>query len=146
MEENIDELGYEDSNLTISNSKDISGNIHFQFHNKPKSFTGPKKFKTHREDSISIPGVTIPTGGVLHQEFEERNRKVMLNKSHSNSIKIDHRNVIIMDRQATMELFCNPKLVGNIYKAKKRFAFRLTEEICSSITIHKYPVTRHMSG
>ena len=46
MEENIDTLGEEDSNLTSSDIKEISGNSHFQFHNKMSSFTGTKKFKT----------------------------------------------------------------------------------------------------
>ena len=35
MEANIDELGYEDSDLTSSESEDRSVNSHVQFHNKP---------------------------------------------------------------------------------------------------------------
>ena len=69
-ESNIDELGDKDSNITSSDSEDISGNSHFQFYNNPASFTWPRKFKTDREDYINIPGVTTPTGVVLHQEFE----------------------------------------------------------------------------
>ena len=48
MEAKIDKLGDENSDLTISDSKDITGNSHLQFHNKPESLTGPKKFKTYR--------------------------------------------------------------------------------------------------
>ena len=67
MEAYIDKLGDEDSDLTISNRKYSSGNIHFQFHNNPESFTFPEKFKTDAEDSVKIPGVTTPTGVVLQQ-------------------------------------------------------------------------------
>ena len=45
QEVKIDELGDEDSDLTSSESKDSSGNIHFQYHNKLISLTGPDKFK-----------------------------------------------------------------------------------------------------
>ena len=64
--------------------------------------------------------MTTPTGVVLHQSFEEHKRKLILKKSHTKYINIELRNVILMNRQSTMGLFCNPKLVGNIYKAKKK--------------------------
>ena len=64
---NIYKLGYEYSNLTSSNSEYSSGNSNFQFHNKPTSFSGPKNVKTYRENSVKIPGVTIPTGVVLQK-------------------------------------------------------------------------------
>ena len=67
--------------------------------------------------------MTNPTGVVLQQAFEERNRKVLSNKIHANSIKIDLRNVILLDRQYIMDLFCNPKWVRNIYKGKKNMRF-----------------------
>ena len=70
LEAKIDDLGDEASDLTSSDSKDSSGNSHFQFHKKPTSFAGPKKFKTDPEDYVKIPGVTTPTGVVLHQAFE----------------------------------------------------------------------------
>ena len=52
LQSNIDELGYEESEITSSNSKDSSGNSHFHFHNKKTSFTGPKQFNTELEYSI----------------------------------------------------------------------------------------------
>ena len=58
MEANIYESGYEDSNLTSSDSKCSSGTSNFQYSNNPTSFTGPKKFKTDREYFVKIPGVT----------------------------------------------------------------------------------------
>ena len=118
-EENIDNLGYEESSLTSSNSEDSSGNSHLQFHNKPTSFTVTKKFKTYPEYSVKIPGVTNPTGVVLQKAFEEWNRKLLFKKIRAKSIKFDLRNIILLDRQFTMDLLCNPKLIGNIFKAKK---------------------------
>ena len=143
---NIDELGYDEYSLISYNSKDRSGNSHLQFHNKPKTFTEPKNFNTDPEDSVNKPGVTTPTGVVLQQAFEERNRKVLFKKSHVKSINIELSNVILLDIQSTMDLFCNPNMVGNIYKAEKRCAFRLTEARFSSLTRQRYLVTSHMSG
>ena len=101
--ENIVELGYEESNQTSSDSVDSSGNRHFQFHNKPSSFNGTRKFNTDPEDSVNIPVVTTPTGAVLHQSFEEWNRKVMFKKSQVNSINFELRKIILLYSQSTIE-------------------------------------------
>ena len=55
MEANIDKLEDEDQDLTISESKDSSGNSRFKFHINTTSFTGPKNFNTDREDYVNIP-------------------------------------------------------------------------------------------
>ena len=55
--------------------------------------------------------MTNPIDLVLHQIFEERNRKILFNKSHAKSIRFA--------RQYDMDLLYNSILVGNIYKAKK---------------------------
>ena len=57
---------------------------------------------------------------VLHQAFEEKNIKLLFKKSHSKSIKLELRIVVLMDSLSTMDLLCNPKLVGNMYKSKKK--------------------------
>ena len=119
MEANIDKLGDEKSDLTNFNREDGSINIHFQFHNKPTSFTGTKKFKIDREDSVKIPGVNTPSGVVIQQGFEEHNRKVLFKKSHARSINLDLSYISLLYIQSTMDPFCNLKLVGKIYKAKK---------------------------
>ena len=124
LEENIDELGDEDSNLISYDIEDNSENSHFQFHNKPTSFTGPNKFNTDPEYSVKIPGVTTPTVLVLQQEFEDRNRKVLFKNIHSDSIKLDFRNVILLGKQSTMDLLCNPNLVENIDKANKKICLQ----------------------
>ena len=68
--------------------------------------------------------MTTPTGVVLQQSFEESNSKVMLKKSHAKFIKLVLRKIILMDRQSNMDLFCNPKLVENVYKSKKNIHLR----------------------
>ena len=120
MEENIDESGNGDSDITSYNSENISVNSHLQFHNKPASLTGTRKFKIDREDSVKIPRVTIPKGVVLQQEFEEWNRKIMFKDIHAKSVKLELRNVILLVNQYIMDLLHNPRMVGNIYKAKKK--------------------------
>ena len=63
--------------------------------------------------------MTNPTGVMLNQAFEERNRKLLFKKSHTKSINIDLRKFFLLYSQSTMYLFFNTKLVGNIYNAKK---------------------------
>ena len=138
LEANIDELGDEESELTSYDRGDSSGNSHFQFHNKPTSLTVTDKFKTYPKYYVNIPGVTTPTCVVLQQAFEERNRRLTFNKSHYKSINIELRNVILLDSQSTMDQFCNPKLVGNIYKAKKKMSLQING--CTIVINHKAQV------
>ena len=120
LEENIDKLGDEDSELTSSDIKYSSGNRNFQFHDKPTSFTGTEEFNIDPEYSVKIPGVTNPTVVVLEKAFEERNRKVLFKNIHAKLFKLDLRNAILLDSQSNMDLFCNTKLVGNIYKTREK--------------------------
>ena len=106
-------------NLAVCTEKTSFGNSHFQFHNNPKLFTGPKMCKTDPEDSFKIPGMTTPASVVIHQSFEEHNRKVLFNKSHAKSVNLDLGKVILLEIQYNMDLFYNPKLDGNIFKANK---------------------------
>ena len=82
--------------------------------------------------------MTNPTGVVLQQAFKERNRKALSKKSHAKSINLNLRNFILIDSQPTMDLFCNPKLVGNIYKSKKKM--RLQSNVGKMLITHRAQV------
>jgi hypothetical protein len=51
----------------------------------------------------------------LQQSFEKRNADVLFKLGGSKN-KIDLRNVILLDSQSTMDLFCNPQLVKEVTK------------------------------
>ena len=104
---------------TFLTAKTALGKFISKFYNKLISFTGLTRFNPGPEDYVNIPGVTTPTGVVLQKAFEDINRKVLFKKIHSKSIKLYLRNVILMDSQSTMYLFCNTILIENIYNAMK---------------------------
>jgi hypothetical protein len=60
---------------------------------------------------------TIDAQGFAQQDFEQRNIDILF-KQKRKGPKIDLvlRNVILLDSQSTMDLFCNPRLVNNIHK------------------------------
>jgi hypothetical protein len=53
------------------------------------------------------------------QSFVRRDEAIVL-KQHTKCINLDLQNGILLDSQSTMDLFCNPKLVQNITKAKHK--------------------------
>ena len=97
----IYEVENEESNPTRSDSEDIDGDSHFQFHNnvvEPQK--GFQMFKTERNNRNHTPGV----GVVLQQDPEKRTKKLLLEKKHADSININLRKVIIIDSQSTLYL------------------------------------------
>ena len=50
---------------------------------------------------------------------------MLLQKSHSKSINIDPKNVILLGSQSTMDLFYNTKMVGNCFKDKKNMRLHI---------------------
>jgi hypothetical protein len=51
----------------------------------------------------------------LQQSFEKRNADVLF-KLGGSKIKLDLRNIILLDSQSTMDLFCNPHLIKEVTK------------------------------
>ena len=76
---------------------------------------------------------------LLHQAFEEQERKLLFKNIHAKSIKVKLRNAILLDSQYTMDLFYNIKLFGKIYKAKKKMRLHNNED--KMIITHKAQVS-----
>ena len=102
LEDKIDELENEDSDLTSSDSQDSDGDSYFQFH---KNFMEPQKgfqmFQIERNNRYHTPGVDV----VLQWAPEKRIKKVLLENKHDDYIDVNIRKVILLDRQSTMDLF-----------------------------------------
>jgi hypothetical protein len=45
---------------------------------------------------------------------------VLFKQNHKNKIKLDLKEVILLDSQSTMDLFCDPNLVENVAKTSKK--------------------------
>ena len=52
----------------------------------------------------------------IDNEFEPRIAK-LFKETHGTTIKLDLREVILLDSQSTMDLFCNQALVGRTNKS-----------------------------
>ena len=101
LEEKIDELENEYSNLTSSESEDSDEDSHFQFHNNVMGTQkGFQMSQTDSNNHYQTPGV----GVVLQHAPENRIKKVLLEKSHSDPININLSKVILLDIQSTMDL------------------------------------------
>jgi hypothetical protein len=99
----IDELENEDSDISASDSGDE--NSHFQ--------TG------------SIEGYQMmQTETPQQQSFEQRNVDVLFKKTREAKIHLNLRNIILLDSQSTMDLFCNPELVQKVSKSKKTMTLK----------------------
>jgi hypothetical protein len=59
-------------------------------------------------------------GIVLQQTFEKRNAAILLKQSDGKPTRLDLRNVILLDSQSTMDLFCSKQLITNVTKANNK--------------------------
>jgi hypothetical protein len=53
----------------------------------------------------------------LKRDFEQRNKDILFKKAGP-KLNLALRNIILLDSQSTMDLFCNPKLVHRIHRSK----------------------------
>jgi hypothetical protein len=100
LQSKIDEMDEESKLLDLDSDDDEQS--HFQY-----------------SDS-KITGVPSQSGIVLQQTFEKRNAAMLLKQSDGKPTRLDLRNVILLDSQSTMDLFCNKQLVNNITKANNK--------------------------
>jgi hypothetical protein len=54
----------------------------------------------------------------VQQDFEQRNIGILFKKDKGPKINLVLRNIILLDIQSTMDLFCNPDLVNGIHKTR----------------------------
>ena len=101
LEDEIDELENEDSNLASSDSEDRDVDSKSQFHNSvTEAQKGVKMLQTDNSNRDQTPGV----GVVLKQAPGKRIKKVLSKKNHNESININLRKVILLNIQSTMDL------------------------------------------
>ena len=96
LTEKIDELENEDSDLSDSDSAQTKAS-HFQM-----------GFQFTQREPVA-----------LEQIFEKKNADIMFEKIGGTTVQLNLQNVILLDSQSTMDLFCNKRLVNHIYKSKR---------------------------
>jgi hypothetical protein len=88
----IDEMNEESS---ISSSEDEVKSSHFQ-----------------------MGWILAQRGIILKQDFERRNADILFKKSGS-KLNLDLRNIILLNNESTVDLFCNENLVHDVKPSKK---------------------------
>jgi hypothetical protein len=92
----IEELEHEDSDITNSDSE-ADKTSHFQYQDDEE-----------------------PSTGFLMMQLESRTTQVLFKQNHRNKIGLNLKEIILLDSQSTMDLFCNPNLVEEITKTNKK--------------------------
>jgi hypothetical protein len=89
--------------------------------------------------------ILMQTDFAFHQGFEQRNIDVLFKKRGPKLNNLALRNIILLDSQSTMDLFCNPLLVHSIKKSKKSMKLQsnggtMTVNHKASITSYEHEV------
>jgi hypothetical protein len=98
----IQELEHEDSDLSESSDESGEHASHFQ---------------TSTVDHFQMMQ-TSDAPVHVQQDFEQRNIDILFKKDKGPKIDLVLRNIILLDSQSTMDLFCNPELVHGIHKTR----------------------------
>ena len=126
----IEELD-EDSDISDSDDEEDS---HFQLETTSEGFHFLQLDSESQDSAGVVCGEADEVGTVLQQAFEQRNSDVLF-KQNDKKIKLDLRNIILLDSQSTMDLFCNPKFVNKVMKANNKM--RLTSNGGSMTVQHE---------
>jgi hypothetical protein len=126
LENKIQELEKEDSDVTESDSDEEAS--HFQFEETGFQMTQIEEDcliqgVRHKEALQDVPGV-LEEATVLQQEFEKRNANVPFKQKHGKKIELDLKNVMLLDSQSTVDLFCNPKFVRNTKRSSNKMRLK----------------------
>jgi hypothetical protein len=97
-------------------------------------------FDNFEHDDDHVPALIpqrlkLKDATMFQQAFEERNAKVLFKQNHSKKIELDLKNVMLLDSQSAMDLFCNPKLVDRTHKTDKKM--RLKSDGGTMMVSHK---------
>ena len=106
LETRIDELENE-SDLSSSEGKPEAS--HFQY--------GLLMMQQQTKIANDKKRVPPSPGMLLQQGFEKRNANVLF-KQQNHNIELDLTQIILLDNQSTMDLFCNPGLVDTVTKSR----------------------------
>jgi hypothetical protein len=71
----------------------------------------------------------------LESEFEPRISSLLFKQAHGAKVALDLKQIILLDSQSTMDLFCNKELVGGTYKSSD--SMRLKSNGGSMVINHK---------
>jgi hypothetical protein len=80
------------------------------------------------------------TDYAFHQDFEQRNKDILF-KKRGPKLNLALRNIVLLDSQSTMDLFCNPSLVTSIKKSKS--SMKLQSNGGTMIVRHKAKITSY---
>jgi hypothetical protein len=73
---------------------------------------------SHFQTGTTTAFQMMQTATILQQDFEPRNADILFKQKIRSKLNLDLRNIILLDSQSTMDLFCNPNLVQNVKKSK----------------------------
>jgi hypothetical protein len=134
FDNDLKELTPDDSDISDSSDGEEASNFQYE-----EPSTG---FQMMQLDVVShdIQGVPTEQAPVLQQSFDNKGYdEILFKQKHGKLNKLNLRNIILLDSQSTMDLFCNSKLVDVITKASSKM--RLKSNDGTMAVTHKATMT-----